>query len=333
MSESIVVRQEWETAAQLLQAAQKIIVITHIRPDGDAIGSLVAMGLALREHGKQITMVVDEGVPRDLRFIIGAEEVLSALPNPQADLVIVVDCSSMDRTGIAGEAAFALGIPSIIIDHHPTNTFWGTAHIVKSSYISTTEAILDWMDHLGWEFSQEVATALMMGLLTDTISFRVGPITADTFAMAQRLMSYGVDIRGISQRVFSRVPSGTLQLMGLGFLRLQIEDHVIWTALTLEDFQKMGFTTAQKPELSSELLTDENAYIAAFFLETEEGDIRVSFRSVPGFNVGAIAFSLGGGGHAQASGCTLYQTPLEDAIAKVIPLLKAEIQRGQPEYT
>lgn len=329
-----VVRLDWEQANSLVGDAQQIIVVTHVNPDGDAFGSLLGLGLALRERGKTVTLAVDGGVLPDFRFLPGAATVLSSFDGalPPADLVISTDASSIDRIGEVGAAAFALGTPTIVIDHHATNTFFGDVTILNSGFVSSTEAVLEWLDQLGWEPSPQVAMALMTGLITDTISFRVGPVTAETFRKAMRLMALGVDLRGITERTLSRSRTGIQPLVGRGLERTQLEDHVIWTYLRLQDMADFGLTAEEKPELSSQILKDEQAYIAAFFYEVEGGDLRVSFRAKPVFDVGAVAFSLGGGGHTLASGCTLRQTTLEAAIAKVIPLLKAEVQRGTLHY-
>lgn len=326
------IKLEFEAASDLLRRAQRIIVVTHVRPDGDAIGSLCGLGLALMEMGKQVTLAVDGGINDYLSFVPGSEFVLAALPHPQADLVICVDASDFARTGEVGRVAFALDVPKIVIDHHATNGFYGDVHLVHSDFVSTTEAVLHWLDHLGWEISQVVATALLTGFVTDTISFRVGPVTPTTLRQAARLMEHGADLRQISERMLVRVEPGQLQLMGRGLANLKMEDHVIWTYLRLSDFEELGLSTADKPELSTELLRDAEAYIACFLLETEEGDVRLSFRSVPPFDVGRIAAQFGGGGHAQAAGATLEKTSVEQAVEQIVPLLKAEAQRTQPLY-
>ena len=145
-------------------------------------------------------------------------------------------------------------------------------------------------------------------------------------------MEYGANLKRIIERMIIRVEPGQLKLMGIGLSRLEVQDHVAWTYLTLDDFRSNGLGTADKPELSTEILRDPRVYVACFFLETEEGDVRLSMRGTPGFDVGSIAFDMGGGGHAQAAGATLLATRIEDAITQVIPLLKVAAQRGEPLY-
>lgn len=325
-------RLEFEAASQLVKDAQTVTVVTHFKPDGDAIGSLIGLGLALQAQGKTVNMVVDDGVPENMGFINGVEHVLSELQSLSPDLVIAVDCADAERAGDWGQRLFKLNKPIIVLDHHPTNTFFGQAHIVNSAYVSTTEAVLAWLDYLEWELAREIAHPLMLGLVTDTMGFRVGAVTAHTFEIAARLMAFGLDLREIVEHTLINIPSNHMQAVGRGLDKAILERHVIWSGFTLEEQEELNLLNGRKPELSSEMLRNEDAYISAFFTETEDGEVRVSFRSVPGFDVASIAKSFGGGGHIQAAGCTLENSSLHDAMARVVPLLKAEAERGTPQY-
>jgi len=325
-------RLEFEEASRLVLDAQTIAIVTHLKPDGDAIGSLLGLGQALKAQGKIVSMLVDDGVPDYLSFVEGAEDILTEPHAIEADLIIAVDCADAERAGNWGALLFNLGKPIIVLDHHPTNTFFGQAHIVKSAYVSTTEAVLMWLDYLGWELTREIAHPLLVGLVTDTMGFRVGAVTATTFEIAGRLVALGLDLREIVERTLINMPARYMKAMGRGLEKATLENHVIWSGFTLEDQTELDLLDGSKPELSSEMLRNDEAYISAFFTETEEGDVRVSFRSVPGFNVAAVAQTFGGGGHIQAAGCTIEKSTLHDAMAQVIPLLKAEAQRGTPQY-
>jgi phosphoesterase RecJ-like protein len=331
MAESII-QLDWGESSRLIKEAQRIILVTHVRPDGDAIGSMCALGMALRDHGKAVTMAVDGGVNRYLNFVPGSDAVLPSLKDPEADLVIFCDAGDITRAGDAGESALTTGAPTIVIDHHNTNTLFGTTHLVHSEFVSTTEAVLRLLDFLGWELTPEIATALMVGYMTDTISFRVGPVTGETLKQVGRLMEAGAPLREVTERMLIQQEPGQLELMGKGLSNLVVKDHVGWTYLRLEDFAVLKMGTANKPELSTEILRDARVYVAAFFIETEEGDVRLSIRATAGFDIGSIAAQLGGGGHTLAAGATLQGMSIEQAIEKVIPLLHAEAKRGTPVY-
>jgi phosphoesterase RecJ-like protein len=327
------IQLDFPAAAALIAEAGRVLMVTHQRPDGDAIGSMCGLGLALMEHGKQVTMAVDGGVTDYLSFVPGSEGVLASLDSPQADLVISCDASDLARTGQVGAIAWALPCPKLVLDHHVTNTLFGDVHILHSDYVSTTEAVLHLLQFLGWELSPPIAKALLVGFMTDTISFRVGPVTALSLRQVALLMESGANLRETIERMLVRQEPGQVQLMGRGLARCQVEDRVAWTFLSLADFQALGLPTHEKPELSTEILRDRRAYVAAFFLESEEpGHIRLSLRAVPGFDVGTLAKDLGGGGHTLAAGVSLYETTLEAAMGRVLPLLKAEAARGRALY-
>lgn len=335
MTQTPALQLDFEAAAQMIRAAQNIIIVTHVNPDGDAIGSMCGLGLALREMGKSVVMAVDGGIDDYLSYVPASETVLSALPpTSHADLVISCDASDLERTGEVGAFAFGLGLPSLVIDHHATNTLFGTAHILNSDFVSTTEAVLHLLDHLGHPISLEIAKALLIGFMTDTMGFRVGPVTPLTLAQVAQLLKAGadLDLREVLERMLVRVEPYHLQILGIALARLKLEEYVIWTHLTLEDMAQFGLSASNTPEVASELMRDSGAYIAAFFREIEDGTIRLSLRATPGFDIGSIAFELGGGGHTLAAGATLPDASIHAAIERVIPLLKAEAQRGQAIY-
>ncbi|MFP4323495.1 MAG: DHH family phosphoesterase [Anaerolineales bacterium] len=329
-----VTRLEWAAASDLVRDAQNIILVTHVRPDGDAIGSLCGLGLALRNRQKTATLVVDEGITPYLSFVPGSQTVLAALPaNPQADLVISLDASDPQRLGIAGQQAIATGAPVVVVDHHVTNTFFGAAHIVNERYVSTTEAVLRWLDYLGWRLTPDIAKALLIGMVTDTISFRVGPVSGETLHQVARLIAHDINLREVIEKMLVTLEPGRLEMMGVGLARMVIEAGVAYTYLAEEDFTTRGLTESEKPELATEMLRDARVMVAAQFTAAEDGLYRVSLRAVPGFAVGPIALELGGGGHTQAAGATLQAKSMEDAIAQVLPKLKAEAARGTPLYS
>jgi len=333
MAKAPVVQLDWDAAIEHLNAAQTIAMVTHVSPDGDAFGSMCGLGLALREQGKTVHLHVDAGTTEYLSYVPGSDTIHSEVKITDADLVISLDASDLPRIGETGAALFAIDAPKLVIDHHATNLLFGDVHILDSDFVSTTEAVYHLLKKLEWDFSSDVAKALMVGFVTDTISFRVGPVTATTFEQVADLLRLGdLDLREIVERMLLRVQSGQLQLMGVGYSRLKIENHVAYTWLEQADFIATGVSESDKPELASDILRDENAYVACFLRMTAEGEVKISLRSVPGFDVGSVAYSVGGGGHTQAAGATLGAMSIEDAIAKMLPLLLEAVQTGSPLY-
>ncbi|MBX3064263.1 MAG: bifunctional oligoribonuclease/PAP phosphatase NrnA [Anaerolineae bacterium] len=323
---------DWDKAGTLLAAASRVVILTHVSPDGDAIGSLLGLGHALLATGRQVIMAVDEGVPPNLQFLPGSAQVLPSLAGVTTDLVIVVDCSDERRVGKVGEAARRLQTPWINIDHHVTNVAYADANIMDPAFVSASEAVLNWLHKLNLPLSPDVAQCLLCGLVTDTLCFRISSVTAVTFAVAQELMAAGANLSEIVQNTIARMPTSALLLWKQVMPSVRIEDQVTWARLTLADKQAAAFDDKNSDGgLVSFLLQADDAYISCIFKEKENNQVEISLRSVPGFDVGAVAFNVGGGGHKQASGATLDGT-IDEVEAKIIPLLKAAAQAGAPLF-
>lgn len=327
------IRLEWEKANQLVQNATNIVTVTHLNPDGDAIGSLMGLTMALREQGKTVTPVVDGGCPDFLQFIPQTDSILDHVNGLKPDLVISTDSSDKPRLGETGNMVLAANhVPFIQLDHHQTNLIFGDANIVDARTVAAAEGVLDWITEMGWPVSKPVAQALLTGIVTDTLCFRTSNVTAQTFGKAQRLMEAGADLTQIVQNTMARKSTNLLRLYGQVLGNMQVEDGVIWLGLTLEDFDKAGLGYGEYTGLAGYLIQADEAYISATFKEIDRTTIECSFRAVPGFDVSQVALSLGGGGHVLASGCTLKGKTLEEAQAYVVPMLQAEIAQGAPVY-
>lgn len=320
---------DWEKANALVQNAQRIIILTHISPDGDAIGSMLGLGHALRDAGKTVSFAVDGGVPPGLRFMPGSAEVAPKLESIDADLIIVTDCGDERRVGKVGEVAFASGKPIINLDHHRTNPLFGHANLVDVSTVASAEGVLDWLDKLHISLNPEAAQCLLCGLVTDTLCFRTNSTTGITLGKAQRLMDSGASLSFIVQNTVSRMPTSAIRLWGQVMPTVRIEDRVIWAKITRAARQEAEYHDGTDGGLVSILLQADEAYISCVLREKEDGNIEIGFRAVPGFDVSKVAVSVGGGGHTLASGATV-PGPLDEAEARIIPLLKDAAKEGTP---
>lgn len=332
MTNDVLVRLEWESAAALVNQAHKIILITHVFPDGDAIGSLMGLTLALKEQGKMVCPVVDGGLPERFSFVPGSEMVQPSADGFVADLVITTDASDWERLGENGVAARQQGCPILQLDHHQTNLMFADVNLVDARTVAASEGVLDWLDQLGWQPSQQVAQALLTGIVTDTLCFRTSNVQPATLGKAQRLLEYGADLAGIVQRTLSRQPASLIRLYGEVLSRVQIDSGVIWLALTEDDYQRVGMSSGEYDGLSGYLIQVEEAVISCVLKPMGNNQVEISLRAVPGFDVSQIALSLGGGGHVLASGATLKEVTMDETIAKVLPLLQAESARGRRLY-
>lgn len=332
MTNKALVRLEWEQAASLVSQASKIVLITHVSPDGDAIGSMLGLALALQEQGKQVCPVVDGGLPERFRFIPGAEMLRPIFDGFVPDLVITTDASDWERLGENGLAARQLGCPIIQLDHHQTNLIFADVNLVDARTVAAAEGVLDWLDQLGWTPSQRVAQALLTGIVTDTLCFRTSNVTPAILGKAQRLLECGADLAAIVQRTLSRQPASLIRFYGEVLQRVRIDNGVIWVALTDDDYHQAGMRSDEYDGLSGYLIQVEEAVISCVFKPLANQQIEISLRAVPGFDVSQIALDFGGGGHVLASGATLKGLTMDEAVARVMPRLQAESAQGRRLY-
>jgi phosphoesterase RecJ-like protein len=322
----------WSEAAALVQAATRVIAVTHVNPDGDAIGSMMGMTLTLQALGKTVIPAVDTGTPAHLKFIPGSEAVRSVLTDETADLVISLDASDVRRTGEVGRYALALGKPVIMVDHHQTNTLFGTVNLLNAETPATAEVLVDWITAVGWPLSRDAAYALLTGIVTDTLCFRTNTTTADTLDKARRLMNAGAPLNAITQQTVNRRSAATFRLWARVMPSLQIEDHAAWVCIGLEAKREAGYEEEGSAGGLAQLLNEaDDAYVTAVFVEKSSEAVEVHFRAHPGFNVADLARAIGGGGHILASGATVQGT-LSEALALVLPKLKEVARAGVPLF-
>lgn len=326
-------RVDWDEARDLVTAAQTILIVTHVSPDGDAIGSLLGLAQALRNEGKTILTAVDEGVPDYLAFMPGSDAVFATLNGTTdlagIDLVIAVDCGDESRMGEVGQVALATGKPLINLDHHRTNTLFGQANLVDLATVAAAEGVVDWLDKLGIGLDETSAYCLLTGLVTDTLCFRTNNVTSATLGKAQRLMAHGAPLGEIVQRTVSRKAFVTFQLWGKVLPTARLDDHVIYATITQEMYQALNLDETEDGSLVSTLVMADDAYIAVVFREQVNGDVILSIRAVPGFDTSDVAVALGGGGHALASGATVRE-PLDTLVPRVVEMMKEAIRQGSP---
>jgi phosphoesterase RecJ-like protein len=318
---------QWAEATEAVKQAASILIVTHVSPDGDAIGSLLGLTLALREMGKKVDAVVDGGVPDFLRYLTGANTVQGKLKRGKWDLMISSDASDEERTGLPGEYGRKHSDKVINLDHHPTNTYFGDLFLVLPQAVSATEIVYRWLQHMGHPLSLDVASALLTGLVTDTMGFRTNNVVGATMGIAQQLMDAGASLYEITQRTMVSRPFRDLSLLSYSFASVKLKGNIISGVVTQEDLKRSGQIDATDGGLVSQLITANEVVIAVVYKELADNKVELSFRSKPGFDVGSVAFSLGGGGHKQASGATI-DGSIDEAIARVTPLLEAAAAQG-----
>lgn len=307
---------------QILDGASRVLVTTHISPDGDALGSLTAWGVALRQLDKQPTLVCDDKLDERYHFLPLADEVVRKVKSKDRfDAVIVVDCGDLERSGRALKPLAKKMPPLINIDHHISNTCFGTVNLVEPHTTATAEILADLFPRLGVTIDESLATCLLTGLVTDTQAFRIPAVTANTLEVASRLVAAGADLPEITMRTLVVKPRSTIELWRVGLNNMQLSDGVAWTTLSQEEQQSVGDNGAYHDGLNNILSEIEEAAAGIVFTEREDGRVKVGFRSRPPIDVAAVATLLGGGGHRQAAGA-LVDGPLEEAVERVVGMMK-----------
>lgn len=320
----------WADATEAVKNAQTILVVSHVSPDGDAVGSLLSTANMLTDMNKTVMAVLDDGVPDFLDFLPNADSVVTELKEGEWDLMISVDASDEERTGKAGIFGRENSKTVINLDHHPTNTMFGDIHLVMPEAVSATEIIFRWIETMSdYEPSLQVAMPLLAGLVTDTIGFRTSNVKSSTLAIATKLMDYGASLTEITERTLGNRSINIINLWSEAFTSVEVHaGGVIMANITQEALKKSGFKEMTDGGLVGFLNKVNEARIAVVFKELGDNKVELSFRCKPGFDIGSVAFELGGGGHKQASGATVEGT-LEEVRKQVLPLVKKAARKGK----
>ena len=318
-------KKTWDEVCELLVNTRSVLIVTHVNPDADAIGSIIGLWLMLIEKGKTICLMVDNGIPERLSFL---QENITIHPSPNynfiPDLVIALDGDDLSSLGNCGNYAFSLDVPKLVIDHHTYNEFYGNLNLVEETYVSTTMILYKLFEILDWKITPHVANALLAGIISDTQLFRVGLISERLFGIIQMLLRMGADYKYVTKSLFSTINTGWIKFLGYITFKAFLIDSVYWSIVTIEDFNR--FQIDPTSEIVDELLKDQGAHISVCAIETETNKFKVSLRAMEGYDVGKIANSLGGGGHKLSAGFRFTSTSSKDIIEKIAPLLKKEIQ-------
>lgn len=311
----------------LVAQSERVLALTHVGPDGDAIGSVTAIGVALKQLGKQVTLGCDDGSPARFRFLPLAPTIQTHTgKNARYDLIISVDCGDMTRMGDVFANLPEPTPPIINIDHHVTNTRFGQVNVVDSQCNSTTEILYRLFPEIGVKLTVDLATCLLTGIVTDTLGFRTDGVTSKTFHVASDLMQAGADLSLIMTRALLVKPMTILRLWRIGLDHMKLEEEgVLWTSVSYEERQAIGHTGSSSGGLGNMLANVDEAAMSAVLLEDED-EVYVGFRCRPPYNVAELAVNLGGGGHPLAAGCTV-QGPLSEAESLVVDMARETIRR------
>ncbi len=308
-----------------IRNGQRFIVASHQRPDGDAIGSALAMVLALRAMGKVATAVTDAIPPVYLQpFPDVAGMRIGPVVDATFDAALIMECSELSRTGVAGLDRS----PVINIDHHPGNTAYGAINWIDESAAACGELVFTLIDALGAPFTKEIATHVYLAILTDTGSFHFSHLSPRTYEVAKRCVEAGADPQWIARTHYDSNSLSRVRIFGAVMNGMVIVDEgrVALLTITRKTMADLGGTNDDLEGLINFPLTVKDIAAVAFFKEVGDGDWRVSMRSKGSVDIGAIARQFNGGGHTNAAGCST--TGAIDAVQKQFGALLAAAVRN-----
>ena len=310
----------------LIAQSEEIILVTHIKPDGDALGSLLGLADVLRSMGKRVLCYLEEEVPELYKFLPGAaliETSFSAVRNflrtaGESVAVIALDCGDMSRLGRSGPSLHKIH-PFAVIDHHKGNTGFGDMNWIEPHRSSTGEMIVDLVDGLGVRLSSQAATCLYTALVTDTGSFRYASTSSHTYRVAACLVECGAEPGKINEQLYDNYPLKRLLLMQqvLWTLRMFADDRIGVICVRRSMLEQTGATLSDTENFINLPRAVNTVQVAVFFKEGENV-ISVSLRSRGDCDVSMVAARFGGGGHALASGFRADGISLDDLQNKVL---------------
>ena len=289
--------------ADAIRARQSFVLSSHARPDGDAIGSQLAMALALRALGKDVRVVNRDPAPPPLMAFAGVPDIeIAEKVDGDFDAAIIMECGDLARTGVEGlDRGFVINI-----DHHPGNTGYGQINWFDPAAAACGEMVFDLVVGLGVPLTADIATHVYVAILTDTGSFHFSSISPRTFDICRSLLEAGVDPVGVARRVYDSGTMARLKLSGALLSGMQIDPtgRIALLYLDHEIARAAGGTYEDTDGLINEPLTVKEVQAVVFFKHVQGDEYRVSMRSKGVIDVNAVAKEFGGGGHKNAAGCT-----------------------------
>lgn len=296
-----------------LEKSKNVLIASHVRPDGDAIGSLLGLGLALREAGKSVQMVLVDGVPGSFKHLEGSELILKA-PAEDHDTFITVDCADFRRVGKIFENFES---PDINIDHHKTNENFGKLNLIEAEEVATAAILTNHLPEWGLGITRPVAAALLTGIITDTLGFRTANTNPSALRLCATLMETGVDMPEIYMKSLVRRSFPAAKYWGAGLSTMEQQNGIVWATLTLADRRRTGYGGNDDADLINMISAIDGNKIGMIFVEQNDNHVKISWRAlVPGFDVSQVAKHFKGGGHVAAAGADI-----PGALSEIQPLV------------
>lgn len=304
-----------------VRKAEDIIILTHENPDGDAIGSSLAMYGALRGLGKNVDVVVPE-CPKIYNFLPWHEDIKKEGKEDRYSLAIALDCSDIKRlNGFA--KYFEKAKVRIVVDHHGSNTMFGDYNFVNPDSPACCQILVTLLEYLGIEINKGIGSCIATGIITDTGGFRHSTVKPETFEFIADLLNKGVNISSIYRRVLQVITKKQFEIRKVAINRLELleEGKIAFTYITKQDQEDMAIEAGDHEGIVEFGRDIEGVEVSIFLRGEKDGSYKVSLRSNDYVNVADISLMFGGGGHPKAAGCTI-NLPLEQTKEKIISQTK-----------
>ncbi|OQX20076.1 MAG: hypothetical protein BWK76_02660 [Desulfobulbaceae bacterium A2] len=331
--------QHPEALQHLLHRSERLVLVPHVRPDGDAVGSMLGLADVLEGQGKQVLRLLQGEVPPLYRFLPGSERTQTGLESlerfvtaasPGETAVVALDCGDASRLGVYAERLLGHH-PLAVIDHHRSNGGFGDICWVEPDRSSTGEMVYDLISALGWPISTAAACCLYTAIITDTGSFRYETTSPHTFAVAGQLLTAGVRPEEVANRIFDTSSLGRLLLLqlALGTLRLDCGGRVASIEVSRGMYAAAGATQHDTEDFVNWPRSLASVEVCVFCreVEEEEGTVSVSLRAKGGCDVAAVAALFGGGGHRNAAGFRQRNVQLAGMRERVVGEVVGRLQQ------
>jgi bifunctional oligoribonuclease and PAP phosphatase NrnA len=325
---------DWTPFVDIVHRHQRFLLTTHIRPDGDGVGSMLALEEVLQRQGKEVQMVIMSTFPPRYRFLDREARIQQFTPPGelwrQAEVVIVLDTGTCNQLGTFGPFLRSLPAVKVVIDHHQTQDELGALRLVDTAAEATGRLVFEAITALGVPLPAAAANALFVALAMDTGWFRHSNATATTFATAEKLVVAGARPELLYNHLFEENSLARLKLTGLVLERLQVTagGRVAYTEIRRGDYHATGATPQDSEDLVNYTRSLAGVEVGLLFMEQPRGGVKVSFRSRAPVDVSRVAEQFGGGGHRQASGAIL-EVPLEEARARILQAVQTALDAAR----
>ena len=309
-----------------IKKADSIVILTHENPDGDAIGSSLAMYLALKQMGKENVDVIIPEFPKTYRFLPNVNDIKVEGREEVYDLAISLDCATLARLN-GWSNYFESAKSKIVIDHHGTNSMYGDINYINPDSPACCQILINIFEHIGVDITKPIGECILTGIITDTGGFQYQTTRPETFEFAAKLLKAGINVSEIYRKAMNTKTKANFELRKRALDRMEFlnDGKISFTYLTCKDIEETSATDDDHEGIVDEGRTIEGVEVSIFVRETEPGEFKASLRSNESVNVSDACVIFGGGGHVRAAGCKISGT-VEQVKEKLVSQVKQQLK-------